>query len=408
MSDEVLVKCEHVSKKFCRSLKRSLWYGVQDIASELNPFHLGQDVGSMDQLMTLRKDEFWVVEDVSFELKRGECMGLIGPNGAGKSTLLKMLNGLIKPDHGRITMKGGVGALIELNAGFNPILTGRENVYINGAVLGFTKKEMNQKYDEIVEFAELADFMEMPVQSYSSGMKVRLGFAIASQMEPSILLIDEVLAVGDMGFRSKCYSKIADLIEKCAVIFVSHQMYFVNRLCSLALLLNRGKKIFQGKPPQAITAYNALFKIDRKVVRNEKVVDIINLILLDRNNLIRDTFIWYDSFVVEFDLIVSKKYKEVSISFSFMGQDGALAAQCHSSYNNVKIETNYSCNKVRLEIESLNLNPGVYYLNLIVYDNTDNRQLVWLYADRKFEVVGNFCGGASVQLKGHWSVNERQ
>jgi len=134
MSDDVLVKVEGVSKKFCRSLKRSLWYGVQDVASEM----LGRE-GHHD---ALRKNEFWAVNDVSFELKRGECLGLIGPNGAGKSTLLKMLNGLVKPDQGRITMRGRVGALIELGAGFNPILTARENVYVNGSVLGFTKKEI--------------------------------------------------------------------------------------------------------------------------------------------------------------------------------------------------------------------------------------------------------------------------
>src|SRR5690606_29722559 len=141
---ETLIKVENVSKKFCRDLRRSLWYGVQDIAAEL----LGGNGGKK----ALRKDEFWAVNDVSFELKRGECLGLIGHNGAGKSTLLKMLNGLIKPDHGAITMKGRVGALIELGAGFNPVLTGRENIYVNGQLLGFTKKEIDQSFNDILEF----------------------------------------------------------------------------------------------------------------------------------------------------------------------------------------------------------------------------------------------------------------
>lgn len=398
MSD-TLVKVEGVSKKFCRNLKKSLWYGIQDLGNEV----IGKRHGGNGELRT---DEFWSVKDVSFELKRGECLGLIGPNGAGKSTLLKMLNGLIKLDKGRIEMNGRVGALIELGAGFNPILSGRENIYVNGSVLGFSKAEIDRKLDAIIDFTEIEEFIDSPVQSYSSGMKVRLGFAVASQMEPDVLLIDEVLAVGDVGFRSKCYSRLADLIEKCAVIFVSHQMYFVNRLSSSALLLNRGQKIFQGTPPQAIAEYNALFEIDRKKVRGNEVADIDNLILLDHNNCVCDTFDWRDRFVVEFDLSVSKKHKEVSLSFTFMGQDGATAAQCHSSYNSVKIENAYKSNRVRLEIDNLNLNPGVYYLNLIVYDKTDNRQLLWLYADRKFEVVGNFCGGASVQLMGHWHVNE--
>src|SRR5210317_1944929 len=173
MSDKVLIRVENVSKKFCRTLKRSLWYAVKDIAGEL--------FGRNNSESRLRPGEFWAVDNASFELKRGDCLGLIGPNGAGKSTLLKMLNGLIKPDKGRITMRGRVGALIELGAGFNPILTGRENIYVNAAVLGIPKQEVDKKLDAIIEFAEIDDFINTPVQSYSSGMKVRLGFAVAAQ-----------------------------------------------------------------------------------------------------------------------------------------------------------------------------------------------------------------------------------
>ena len=204
MSAETLIKVEGVSKKFCRDLKKSLWYGMQDLGSEI----LGHSHGRSSEL---RPDEFWAVKDVSFELKRGECLGLIGRNGAGKSTLLKMLNGLIKPDKGRITMIGRVCALIELNTGFNPILTGRENVFVYGSILGLSKKEINEKYDTIVEFAELGDFMNMPFQSYSSGMKVRLGFAVAAQMIPDVLIVDEVLAVGDASFQLKCINAIKKL-----------------------------------------------------------------------------------------------------------------------------------------------------------------------------------------------------
>lgn len=177
MSD-VLVKVDNVSKKFCKSLKRSLWYGVKDTVGEM----FGRTGGC-----ELRNNEFWAVKDVSFELKRGECLGLIGHNGAGKSTLLKILNGLIKPDQGRVEMHGRIGALIELGAGFNPILTGRENIYNKGAILGFTKKEIDRKFDAIVDFAEIEEFIDMPVQNYSSGMKVRLGFAVSAQMDPDVV-----------------------------------------------------------------------------------------------------------------------------------------------------------------------------------------------------------------------------
>ena len=195
---ETLIKVEGLSKKFCRSLKKSMWYGMRDIGSEL----LGRRHGTDG---VLRQDEFWAVKDVNFELKRGECLGLIGHNGAGKTTLLRMLNGLIKPDQGRIEMHGKVGALIALGAGFNPVLTGRENIYVNAAVLGMNKRYVDSKIDEIIDFAEIREFINSPVQTYSSGMNVRLGFAVAAILiEPDILFLDEVLAVGDIGFAIKC------------------------------------------------------------------------------------------------------------------------------------------------------------------------------------------------------------
>jgi lipopolysaccharide transport system ATP-binding protein len=271
---EVLVKVEGVSKKFCRSLKRSLWYGVQDICADLNPFkrdevpvktHSLSDRRIAHALNTngatesptskfnipisdhsqngLRRDEFWAVNDVSFEVKRGECLGLIGHNGAGKTTLLKMLNGLIKPDHGRIEIRGRVGALIALGAGFNPILTGRENIYVNGAVLGLTKREIEAKLEEIIDFADIREFIDSPVQSYSSGMQVRLGFSIATALKPDILLLDEVLAVGDAAFRVKCFNRMHQILNSAAVVFVSHNMPQLTRISNRMLLLQSGRVV---------------------------------------------------------------------------------------------------------------------------------------------------------------------
>ena len=236
--DNILIQCEGVSKKFCKDFKRSLWYGIQDVI-----FSFSKKVQHQD---SLRRDEFWAVKDINFELKRGECLGLIGHNGAGKSTLLKILNGLIKPDQGQVTMRGRVGALIELGAGFNPVLTGRENIYNNGAVLGFSKEDIDSKLDDIIEFSELREFIDMPVQNYSSGMKVRLGFAVAAQMEPDILLIDEVLAVGDLGFKLKCFKTIDEILPNTAIIFVSHAMPMVSRICSGTILMDKGQIKFQG------------------------------------------------------------------------------------------------------------------------------------------------------------------
>jgi ABC-type polysaccharide/polyol phosphate transport system ATPase subunit len=278
---EVLVKVEGVSKKFCRSLKKSLWYGVCDIAGELSPFGRRPRVASSESLVTspsqsasggsiipatsypppvtpdgLRPGEFWAVNDVSFELRRGECLGLIGHNGAGKTTLLKMLNGLIKPDTGRIEMNGRVGALIALGAGFNPILTGRENIYINGSVLGLSKKEIDEKIDEIIDFAEIGEFIDMPVQNYSSGMQVRLGFAVATALEPDVILADEILAVGDVAFRAKCYRRLAALLKRgVAVIFVSHDLQSVERLTKKCIWLQQGACKLAGKTSEVIPEF---------------------------------------------------------------------------------------------------------------------------------------------------------
>lgn len=263
MTEDVLIRAEHVSKKFCRSMRRSLWYGLKDVGSALVPWSDPTKGGlrSVDDFPELRRDEFMAVKDVSFELRRGQCLGLIGHNGAGKSTLLKILNGLIPPDGGRITAKGRVAALIELSAGFNPVLTGRENIYSEASLLGFSRSETDAKFDRIVDFAEMSEFLDMPVQNYSSGMRVRLGFAVAAQMEPDIFLIDEILAVGDVAFRFKCLNAISELMRSAAVIFVSHTMTQIFRLCSELIVLDHGAVTFQGTDlAEGVSRYLSLFK----------------------------------------------------------------------------------------------------------------------------------------------------
>jgi len=272
--NEVLVKVKGVSKKFCRSLKKSLWYGVKDIASELLPIGNrakrsetdcrrqpegrgeAESKSEIENSDALRPGEFWAVNNVSFELRRGECLGLIGHNGAGKTTLLKMLNGLIKPDGGRIEMRGRVGALIALGAGFNPILTGRENIYVNGSVLGLSKKEIDEKIDEIIDFAEIREFIDAPVQSYSSGMTVRLGFAIAVKTNPDVLLLDEVLAVGDIGFQAKCFNTLAEFKKQgVSFILVSHNMHLINRYSDRVAYLQRGKIRHLGDTDEGVNLF---------------------------------------------------------------------------------------------------------------------------------------------------------
>jgi len=245
---EVLIKVDNVSKRFCRYLKKSLMYGMADITKEL--------MATKGKPPELRKGEFWALKNVSLEVRRGEVLGLIGPNGAGKSTLLKMLNGLIKPDEGRITVRGRLQALVELGAGFNPVLTGLENIYINGAVLGIPKAQVDKAIPDIIAFAELGDFINSPVRSYSSGMKARLGFAVTAQLDPDILLIDEVLAVGDMSFQEKCMRRVNELRHSNkAIIFVTHSLYQIEALCNRAIWLEKGQTVMYGEAGQVVRAY---------------------------------------------------------------------------------------------------------------------------------------------------------
>jgi lipopolysaccharide transport system ATP-binding protein len=257
---EALIKVEGLSKKFCRSLKKSMWYGLRDIGSELLGSRHGTDG-------VLRQDEFWAVKDISFVLKRGDCLGLIGHNGAGKTTLLRMLNGLIKPDQGRIEMRGKVGALIALGAGFNPVLTGRENIYVNAAVLGMNKRHIDGKIDEIIDFAEIREFINAPVQTYSSGMNVRLGFAVAAILiEPDILFLDEVLAVGDIGFVIKCLNTVRRIANKSAVVFVSHNMQQISWFSTRVMVMDHGSVVLDSpNPSEGIDRYYGLVKHERQI-----------------------------------------------------------------------------------------------------------------------------------------------
>jgi lipopolysaccharide transport system ATP-binding protein len=245
---EVAISVEQVSKKFCRDLKQSLFYGVQDIATDL--------VGGKRKSDTLRSGEFWALKDVSFQLRRGEALGLVGANGAGKSTLLRIISGLIKPDTGCVRVKGRVAPLIALGAGFNPILTGRENIYANMSILGLSTQAIKKRFDEVVDFAEIWDAIDAPVQTYSSGMAARLGFACAIYTEPEILLIDEVLAVGDIKFKMKCHQKLAKLRQNgTAFVLVSHNPHSVLNICNSSIYLLKGQLILSGEAESVIRKY---------------------------------------------------------------------------------------------------------------------------------------------------------
>lgn len=204
-------------------------------------------------------EEFWALRDVSFEIKRGEVLGVIGRNGAGKSTLLKILSRITEPTAGRVKIRGRVASLLEVGTGFHPELTGRENIYLNGAILGMSKREIRGNFDEIVAFAEVEKFIDTPVKRYSSGMYVRLAFAVAAHLEPEILVIDEVLAVGDAEFQKRCLGKMQEVSQTGrTVLFVSHNLLSIRRLCTRALLLNKGRTSLIASTPQVLENYTSM------------------------------------------------------------------------------------------------------------------------------------------------------
>ncbi|HEY9649380.1 MAG TPA: ABC transporter ATP-binding protein, partial [Coleofasciculaceae cyanobacterium] len=258
MSDTV-IRVENLGKKYSIGhQKRESYTTLRDVLAE-GTKSLGRQLlmpfGKKQRNSTV--EEFWALKDVSFEIQRGDRVGIIGRNGAGKSTLLKILSRITEPTTGRIAIKGRVASLLEVGTGFHPELTGRENIYLNGAVLGMSKVEINKKFDEIVAFAEVEKFLDTPVKRYSSGMYVRLAFAVAAHLEPEILIVDEVLAVGDAAFQKKCLGKMEEVAEKegRTVLFVSHNMGTVKSLCNSAVLLEKGRVSRQGLTSQVVDSY---------------------------------------------------------------------------------------------------------------------------------------------------------
>lgn len=383
MKNEVLVEVNNVSKVFCKDLKTSLKYGLGDSFKAVFS-------GGNNSQRELRPKEFWAVRNVSFQLKRGECIGLIGHNGAGKSTLLKVINGLILPDEGEVKLKGKVGALIELGAGFNPILTGRENIYNNGAVLGFSREEINEKLEDIIAFAEIEEFIDSPVQNYSSGMKVRLGFGVAAHLEPDVLIIDEVLAVGDLGFVLRCFKTIDRILPNTAVVFVSHNMPQVSRICNQIILLERGCVKFQG--PDVSTGIDMYYSAFSKgnegfsLVYSDGSVELKTISV--NGEIVNDVPVIQRGGIltVEMELQIHEKGNEFELFVIILDKDQRPIASLVPNNLQDDLGLVSGINKVSVDHENLQLTKGIYTIHFAIRNIHTKEPILRVNNAIKFQV----------------------
>ncbi len=382
---DTLITAENVGKKFCRDLRKSLWYGVTDSCGDV--FSAGN---SRHQL---RKDEFWANQDISFELKRGECLALIGHNGAGKTTLLKLLSGLIKPDLGTITIRGKMSALIALGAGFNPILTARENIYINGSILGLGSKSITDRLDAIIELSGLDEFIDSPVRTFSSGMTVRLGFATAVLMiKPDVLLVDEVLSVGDAAFRVKSMSLISELLAFSAVVFVSHNEQLVRRACTKGLFLERGRICSSGSVGNVFEAYHRAYERILEANVSVHTAEGISGLKASITNCVEQGEGIEVSIEFTSDICVALSYLRLAI----YSADHIILAEFNSSHYDDFLTIRLGVNSVSRNVKLPRLAVGIYWVSLLIHPAGEPNFIIWSDKAHKMRVTGKTNSNAPV------------
>lgn len=370
---DVILSVNGVSKKFCRDLKRSLFYGIQDIASELT--------GIRRKSEELRFREFWALKDVGFQLRRGEALGLVGKNGSGKSTLLRIIAGLIKPDTGSVEINGRVAPLIALGAGFSPILTGRENIYANMFILGLSKKEIDNRLDAVVDFAEIGDAIDAPLQSYSSGMAARLGFASAIYTDPDILLIDEVLAVGDIRFRAKCHRRLHELRQSgTSFILVSHNSQAILNVCESSVYLSKGELVASGETDSVMHQYeqdlflNGLEKTEGTLFlpaksENESLgLDIAYLLFRDEHGSVLKSPMTGEKTHFCVGYRARSKIDNVGLCLMIkeVAGEGELTLLLNSFHDSKPLTVQAGEHELQVQMPYLGLRPGVYTMRVAV------------------------------------------
>lgn len=408
------IKVENLSKSYLvghnaakperyTALRDVIARNARDLARKTRNMIHGRPIIQGDEV-----EEFWALKDVSFEVQEGETLGIIGRNGAGKSTLLKVLSRITEPTKGRITLNGRVASLLEVGTGFHPELTGRENIFLNGAILGMTRAEIQRNFDEIVAFAEVENFLDTPVKRYSSGMYVRLAFAVAAHLEPEILVVDEVLAVGDAAFQKKCLGKMGDVAkEGRTVLFVSHNMAAVNHLCPRSVLIQDGALVLDDTTPMAIEIYLeaakdfSRIKIDDRPDRSGSGdVRITNFYLEDAygNRL----HILHSGMTCVFVFGFHCRYPEarnISVAFGVKDMRGSSLFRNFTDESCQNFEELPTSGEFRCSMDCLPLSPGKYILGFRVCVN--GIEADYIAGDAaSFEVeAGDFFGTG--RLSGH-------
>ena len=372
MSD-VILKVDGLSKKFCRSLKRSMFYAGEDLARNF--------LGLSSKTDQLRKNEFWALDDISFELKRGEALGLIGVNGSGKSTLLRLIAGLFPPDKGSIEVHGNVASMIAVGSGFHPHMTGRENIYLNASILGMSKDFIKQEFENIVDFSEIGEFLDAPVATYSSGMRVRLGFAIASASKPDLLLLDEILAVGDRQFKVKCFNRIAELRKECAIVFVSHNVDEVARVCQKAIFLENSHNVCSGGVASVIERYLAGNKLEQRSFINTADGLIFGNITLDKS-----TLKWKGFLDFCFNFASQREYKNSFVRVTFHDENGRDVANWQSYSHGITYDIGIGDNTITGKIENISFKRGQYFLSFVLSSNNKVDYLIVAHANKTIQV----------------------
>jgi ABC-type polysaccharide/polyol phosphate transport system ATPase subunit len=373
--------------------------------------------------------EFWALKDININIESGKTVGFIGRNGSGKSTLLKLISRIIYPDGGTIEAHGKVSTLIELGAGFHPELTGRENVYINASILGFSRAEVNRKFKDIVNFSGLEDFIDNPVKTYSSGMYVRLGFSVAINIDPDILLVDEVLAVGDETFQKKCIKKIHELKKAGkTIVFVSHDLESVQELCDRVFLLHNGRLVMQGKPVEVISEYHRLLvgssdlqvraegpppetaapaAVNNKNRWGSKEVEITHVTFLDDKGNETNFIKCGERFQVRIHYNSHSKVEKPVFGIAIYSDQGVHITGPNTKKHGFFIDALEGEGMVEYEVESLPLLPGTYLFSAAVYDMSmlqpyDHWEQHWKFHVIESETVADRYG--LITIPSQWSI----